>query len=143
MRFRKIQMAIDRGLFEPEICELPVPPDSDEVQRMIVRCGGAISAEHLELIREWGGALLDQIRIEDPSKVVVEDGHVLFASDYNGFRFWYDEGGSVIAVDSDGGATQALASSITEFIEEVLLGPRAAAFYGDEWLEELKRRRMA
>jgi hypothetical protein len=141
MKFPKIQRAIDTELFMRGLCTLPKPPLPLEVSRL----GESVplATDHIDLLLEWGGAHLDEICIKAVSEVRRVRGYVVFADDYNGFIYQYDSHGAVFQEDTDGGEFKKVAESIREFIDEILLGPKCVASYGEDWLQELRKRQMA
>ncbi len=134
--FQKLQKALDTGLFQKDLCDIPPAPSLANVRA----CNLPLSPEHSQLLLEWGGANLDEIKILDLQSTSIESGLIKFATDYNGFTYSYDQAGQVIQTDSDGGAEATIASSISEFINDVFLGHKSQQYYGEEWHAELKER---
>ena len=114
-----------------------------------------LSESHRALLSVWNGIDLDVIRIfgippvergirpiTQWQRFVPEDpkfaGAIAFACDPAGFLYVELPDGSVHSSDHDGGDTQQIASSIDEFIEEVVFGQRATEFGGEEWFKELR-----
>jgi hypothetical protein len=82
------------------------------------------------LLLEWGGSNLDEIRINGLDNINCEQAFVTFANDYDGFVYKYDQTGAVFSEDTE------------EFINEVLLGKRCVPFYGEGWLDELRKHKL-
>ncbi|MDX2109040.1 MAG: SMI1/KNR4 family protein [Verrucomicrobiota bacterium] len=125
------------------MCELPVPPKEEDVRRLQEAFGGRLTDDHVSLLLEWGGAHLDEMRIAGAKEVRFADDRVVFADDYDGFIFQYDRHGAVFCEDTDGGKISRLADSLREFVDDVFLGPKSAEFYGEDWLDELRKYQIA
>jgi hypothetical protein len=114
-----------------------------------------LSESHRAILSVWNGIDLDVIRILGIPPVergilpitkwqgFVPDGPefsnaIAFACDPAGFLYVELPDGSVHSSDHDGGGAKRIASSIDEFIEDVIFGKRATEFAGDEWLQELR-----
>jgi hypothetical protein len=143
MRFPKIQRALDAGLFMPELCKLPERPAPSDVDSLGASLRTLFSDDHRDLLLEWGGAHLDEIRIKAVEDVRVANDRVVFADDYNGFVYLYDASGVVFREDTDGGEIRRVAGSIREFIDDVFLGTKGVELYGEEWLDELRKHQIA
>jgi hypothetical protein len=140
--YEKLRKAIDSGLFSRDLTNVVPPPSSDEITVRENQLSLALHPDHIQLLFEWGGSNLDEIRINGLHKVRCNGSFVEFANDYNGFIYKYDRAGAVYSEDTDGGLTQQVALSIPEFINEVLLGERCVPFYGDDWLVELRKHKL-
>jgi len=49
----------------------------------------------------------------------------------------------VFVEDSDGGEIKKLASSISDFINNIILGEHGELFYGEDWVSELRKHGIA
>ena len=140
--YEKLQTAIDAGLFTAGLIKMVRPPPLEEIIARSNQLPIPIRPEHIQLLQEWGGSILDEIRINGVDEVRCDGVFVEFANDYNGFIFKYDQTGAVYAEDTDGGLIQKIATDIREFINEVFLGKKCLSFYGSDWLEELRRSKL-
>lgn len=140
--YEKLKLAIDSGLFSAGLTEVVPPPTSDEIVAKANQLPVPLRPEHVQLLLEWGGSNLDEIRINGLHQVICNGALVEFANDYNGFIYRYDQTGAVFSEDTDGGLIEEVASSIPEFINEVFLGERCVPFYGVDWLEELRKHKL-
>lgn len=138
MSYEKINKAIESGLFSREMCEIVKPPSLDEISKFSSSTGIQLNNEHIDLLVKWGGSNLDEIRINGLEEVVYENTYTEFANDYNGFIYKYGIDGAVFVEDTDGGEITKLAPSISEFINNILLGEHGELFYGEEWVAELR-----
>ena len=141
--YEKLRRAIDSGLFKAGLTEIVPPPTSGEIAARANQLPSPLHPEHIQLLLEWGGSNLDEIRINGLHKVRCDGAFVEFASDYNGFIYKYDRTGAVYSEDTDGGLNQQVALSIPEFINEVFLGERCVPHYGHDWLAELRKHKLA
>ena len=112
----------------------------------------ALSMQHRALLSTWNGLNLDVIRIfgvepvadripeliENQTLVPEGSGNIAFGSDPSGFLYFEDAAGSVLSFDHDGGEVKLVASCIDEFIDDIVFGPRADSFMGEDWLIELR-----
>ena len=142
MKFQKIKLAIESSLFNTEMIRLKTPPSLSEIQKHSKSLAFPLIHEHVELLQEWGGSRLDEIRINSLDRVECDGQYITFANDYNGYIFKYDHLGNVYAEDTDGGNIIRLADSIVDFIDNVFLGEKCVDFYGVEWLEDLKKHNL-
>lgn len=142
-KYSRINKALDSGLLKSALCEVVEPPQRDEIEAISTRLPFALSRDHAELLAEWGGSSLDEIRILSAKEVSEVSEMILFAADYNGYQFAYGKDGEVFAVDTDGDAVTRLSSSVSEFINRFFLGEDGVEFYGKEWLEELRAHGLA
>lgn len=142
MKFEKIKLAIETGLFNNDLCSLVTPPSMTEIINHSKSFPFPLSEEHIELLQQWGGSGLDEIRINSLERVECEDGFIAFANDYNGYIFKYNQLGHVYVEDSDGGDVKQLADSIADFIHNVFLGENCVDFYGVDWLDDLKKHKL-
>lgn len=137
--YEKLRKAINSGLFAEGLCEVVIPPSRAQTDEFCNVQGFRLSNEHRALLMEWGGSNLDEIRIHGLDQVSYSGGFVEFANDYNGYIFKYNEYGEVFAEATDGGDMRRLAESVDEFLNEVLMGEKGGDFYGQEWLQELRK----
>ena len=137
MSYEKLNRAIESGLFCREMCEIVTPPSLAEISRFANSLGIKLSEEHIELLAQWGGSNLDEIRINGLDQVVFDNSYIEFASDYNGIKYKYGVNGAVVAIDTDGGQLTQLAASVSDFINNILLGEAGQPFYGADWVSEL------
>ena len=142
MKFEKINIAIVSGLFNKDMCRLVTPPSISEIENHSKSLPFPLSEDHIDLLKQWGGSSLDEIRINSLERVEFENGFISFANNYNGFIFKYDRLGNVYLEDTDGGDVKQLAVSIVDFIDNVFLGKNCVKLYGDEWLDELKSHKL-
>ena len=140
--YEKLRKALDSGLFAAGLVKIVAPPTTAEIASRASQLSLALRPEHVRLLEEWGGSNLDEIRINGLAKVRCNGAFVEFANDYNGRIFKYDRMGTVYSEDTDGGLTRPIASSIPEFINDVLLGEGCVAFYGSDWLEALRKHEL-
>ena len=138
--YEKLQRAIDSGLFSASSIRVVPPPTSDEIAARATQLLLPLRPEHIQLLLEWGGSNLDEIR--ELHKVRCDGAFVEFANDYKGFIYKYDRTGAVYSEDTDGGLNTLVALSIPEFINEVFLGERCVPFYGNDWLAELRKHKL-
>lgn len=139
MKFEKLEHALSSGLLERNLCSFPTPPTRADVDAFNRLRDWPPDSDHVELLVRWGGASLDEIRINSLARVR-QEAHtqgVSFANDYNGQVFWYDRSGVVYKEDTDGGEIRKLAVSIDSFINNVFLGAECAPIYSEDWLERL------
>ena len=141
--YERVRFAIEAGVFEHGLCKLVPAPSESEVQTAERELGLRLSDPHRQLLLEWGGCGLDEIRIRGPAELGLSQSLLIFASDYSGYQFGYDADGVVFAIDSDGGNVTKLAGDLPCFINDVLLGTEGASFYGAEWVNHLKLRGVA
>lgn len=139
MKFAKLQKAIDSGLFSEGLTNVVTPPTLSAIEAKAKSLPIPMHADHVSLLLEWGGSNLDEIRINPLERVECDGKFVDFANDYNGFVYKYDRNGFVYSEDTDGGELEKLAENISEFINEVFLGPRCEQSYGADWLEDLRK----
>jgi hypothetical protein len=140
--YEKLRTAIDSGLFKRSLTEVVPPPSAEDIRVRASSLPLPLHPEHVQLLLEWGGSNLDEIRINGLENVNCEQDCVTFANDYNGFVYKYDQTGAVFSEDTDGGSVERVAGSIPEFINEVLLGERCVPFYGEAWLDELRKHKL-
>jgi hypothetical protein len=140
--YEKLRTAIDSGLFKRSLTEVVSPPSAEAIRVKANSLPLPLHSEHVQLLLEWGGSNLDEIRINGLENVNYEQALVTFANDYNGFVYKYDQTGAVFSEDTDGGLVEKVAGSISEFINEVFLGERCVPFYGEGWLDELRKHRL-
>jgi len=140
--YEKLRKAIDSGLLDKALTNIVPPPSPDEITARSNQLSVHLRPEHIQLLLEWGGSNLDEIRINGLHKMRGDDAFVEFANDYRGFIYKYDREGVVYLEDTDGGLNKQIALSIPDFINEVLLGERCVPFYGEDWLVELKKHRL-
>lgn len=143
MSYEKINEAIESGLFSREMCEIVNPPSLEEISNFSRKSGIQLSKEHIDLLAQWGGSGLDEIRINGLEKIVFENSYTEFANDYNGFIYKYGMDGAVFTEDTDGGEVTKLAKSVSDFINNILLGEPGEFFYGKEWVAELREKGIA
>jgi hypothetical protein len=143
MSYEKIQLAIDTSQLSKDMCEIVEPPKQEEIQHASEKLKIALSKDHVDLLTEWGGSILDEIRINSLEKVLYsEEGYIEFANDYNGFIYKYDKNGHVFSEDTDGGEVKQLANSVSEFINDFFLGEKGKEYYGDDWVNDLKKNNL-
>ncbi len=65
-------------------------------------------------------------------------GVVLFGDDPSGFIYGENKYGEILSFDTQSGNVKLIAADMEEFFTELLFGPDAARFAGQEWLEELR-----
>lgn len=136
--YEKLKQAIESGVFSEDLCDIARPPSLHQFDEFCKTASLKPSSEHKELILEWGGSNLDEIRIHGLHQVSSDGDFIEFADDYNGYIFKYSSSGAVFAVSTDGGEIRQLAGSVEEFINDVLLGEKGSDFYGQDWVEELR-----
>lgn len=142
MKFEKIKLAIETGLFNKDLCSLIAPPSMTEINNHSKSFPFPLSEDHIDLLQQWGGSGLDEIRINSLDRVECDGSYIAFANDYNGYIFKYNRLGHVYVEDTDGGDVKQLADSITDFINNVLLGKNCVEFYGVVWLDDLKNHKL-
>jgi len=69
MSYEKINKAIESGLFSCEMCEIVKPPSLEEISKFSSNAGIQLNKEHIDLLVQWGGSNLDEIRINGLGKV--------------------------------------------------------------------------
>ena len=147
MKFPKFRRAIEKGLFDEDFVKPEPPPTRKEIEKRSAELRIPFCADHVDLLLEWGGSDFDQIRINaldeierlDPGGKDPADGeYVLFANDFAGFMFFYDETGRVFSFNPDGGAFAQRGASVEDFLENFLLGAAGDSFYDDEWMASLR-----
>ncbi len=143
MKYAKIQKAIDSGLLSSYMCKIVSPPTKDDVVGFASEKSITLNEDHIQLLIEWGGSDLDEIRINNLQNVKTEGNLIFFANDYNGYLFAYDTSGNVYATDTDGGKKSKLVNSIYDFINDFLFGEEGIEFYGGDWVSELKQHALA
>ena len=141
--YSKIQFAIDKGVLCKDLCNIVVPPSELDIENYLSFHSISLSSPHCDLLLEWGGSNLDEIRILSLEYIEVRDSKVVFANNYNGFSFSYDSIGRVYSEDHDGGESEFLSSSVDEFINEFVFGEKGKDFYGEDWIQELKNNGIA
>ena len=139
MVYSRVQQALDSGLLKRQLCEIVSPPTKLEIESIASRLPFSLAKSHIELLLEWGGSLLDQIRIHSLENIKQGNEMLLFASDYDGYQFVYDRDGAVFSIDTDGGSIEKLAPSVSIFINQFFLGKEGVNFYGENWVEELRK----
>jgi hypothetical protein len=119
-----------------------------------------LSDSHRALLSVWNGIDLDVLRIlgVPPTEKGIRPitdcqgfipaepgfaGAIAFASDPSGYVYFELPDGSVYSWDHDGGNTTRIASTVDDFIENVVFGARGAEFAGEKWLHELQARGLA
>src|SRR5690242_12391180 len=107
--YEKLRKAIDAGLFGANLTRVVPPPAANEIAALANQMRLPLCPEHMQLLREWGGSNLDEIRINGLDKVRCDGAFVEFANDYNGFIYKYDRSGAVYREDTDGGLTRQIA----------------------------------
>lgn len=137
MNFAKLENALSSDLFISSMVSIETPPASQEINQLSEKMPFSISSDHKQLLQRFGGSFLDEIRIESPSQIEVEEGLISFANDYNGYRFAYNQNQEIFAIDHDGGAIIKLADSMDEFFNDVFLGRSGESFYGPDWVNSL------
>lgn len=140
--YEKLRIAIDSGLFKRSLIKVVSPPSAEAIRVRANSLPLPLHPEHVQLLLEWGGSNLDEIRIDGLERVDCDEAFVRFANDYNGFVYKYDHTGAVFSEDTDGGLIEKMAESIPEFINEVFLGERCVPFYGEDWLDELRKHKL-
>ncbi len=138
MRYAKIEKALSSELLSKDMCTILPPPKQEEIAHTQKQMNVVFSDSHIDLLLCYGGFNLDEIRIRGLDSVKKNGDAIEFADDYNGYIFQYRPDGSVFIEDTDGGNISVLASSVLEFINEIFLGEKGGAFYGEEWGEELR-----
>jgi len=142
MYFNKIRTALESGLLSKSLCEIVPPPTKQEISELQNSLSSALTQDHTNLLLEWGGSNLDEIRINGIDNIIEDNGLIEFANDYDGNVFKYNQSGNVFAFSTDGGEEKILASSVDEFINEVLLGRLGSDFYGEDWITELEKHKL-
>ena len=143
MKYEKLKLALDAGQLSKEMCNLVTPPSQEEITKLSNTLEISLSDDHKELLAEWGGSNLDEIRINSIERILESSKNfVEFANDYNGFVFKYDENGQVYSEDTDGGEIKNIADSVSDFINKFFLGIQGQEFYGDDWIDELKKNNL-
>jgi len=112
--YEKLRTAIDSGLFNRSLTEVVSPPSAEAIRVRASSLPLPLHPEHVQLLLEWGGSNVDEIRINGLENVNCEAAFVKFANDYNGFIYKYDRTGAVFSEDTDGGLIEKVAESISE-----------------------------
>ena len=137
MNFTKLERALASDLFISPMVSIETPPTIEEIKGLSEKMPFTLSNDHIQLLQRFGGSFLDEIRIEAPNQIEVEDGLISFANNYNGYRFVYNQNNEIFGIDHNGGAIIKLANSMDEFFNDVFLGRAGESFYGSDWINDL------
>jgi hypothetical protein len=141
------------GLFSESLLVVPASGATQaQLHDVTVQLGRPLSAQHARLLSSWNGLDLDVIRLfgaaPAPNGILplsktsiahAPSGWLAFGSDPAGYVYFEDPSGAIHSFDHDGGHWTRVAPNLDAFITELVFGPKAALFAGEEWLATLRQ----
>ena len=150
----RIRAVLDARLLLPELTIVPTRgATDDELQAEESLLGRRFCEDHALLLKAWNGIALEVVRFfgcgvlaRDVGRLLdlqlkavdIAAGAIVIGSDASGFVYFQLCDGRVFTMDTDGGEIEESASNLDDFVERLVLGPDAALFAGQDWLDQLR-----
>lgn len=160
----RIKNVIDAGLLDDGFPRIPSEGATDEmIKKEEKKINRPLSKYHKILLKKWNGINLDFIRIYGVHKTEnefinelakeykewfeeiiseIEGNPIFFADDASGTMYFELEDGRIVELDSEFSGLDVITTDMRDFFLNYLFGERANEYLGDEWLQELKDKKI-